>query len=71
VAGFLNAIGYDAYDVGPLSEGWRYQRDTPAYGTPYLGDSGADSFNVPGSGRPVSAEKLRGALAEAVRYRDM
>jgi hypothetical protein len=26
---------------------------------------------VPGSGRPVSAETLRGALAEAVRYRDM
>src|SRR4051812_4378052 len=28
VAGFLDSIGYDAYDVGPLSEGWRYQRDT-------------------------------------------
>jgi predicted dinucleotide-binding enzyme len=71
VTAFLDSIGYDAFDVGPLAEGWRYQRDTPAYGTPYLGDSGADSFNVPGSGRPVTAETLRGALAEAVRYRDM
>jgi hypothetical protein len=28
VAQFLDSIGYDAYDVGPLSEGWRYQPDT-------------------------------------------
>src|SRR5437763_8423894 len=27
-AGFLDSIGYDAYDVGPLAEGWRFQRDT-------------------------------------------
>jgi len=25
VTAFLDAIGYDAYDVGPLSEGWRFQ----------------------------------------------
>ena len=28
VTEFLDAIGYDAVDVGPLAEGWRYQRDT-------------------------------------------
>src|SRR3954454_10055264 len=27
VTQFIEAIGYDAYDVGPLSEGWRFQRD--------------------------------------------
>jgi len=32
VASFLDAIGYDAYDVGPLSESWRVERDTPTYG---------------------------------------
>ncbi|MEK8109956.1 hypothetical protein NKG94_47300 [Micromonospora sp. M12] len=32
---FLDRIGYDAVDVGPLAEGWRYQPDTPAYGTLY------------------------------------
>ena len=32
---FLDQIGYDAYDVGPLAEGWRTQRDTPVYVTPY------------------------------------
>src|SRR6476469_1179218 len=31
VTQFLDAIGFDAYDVGPLAEGWRYQRDTAAY----------------------------------------
>ena len=32
VAGFIDTIGFDVVDAGPLAEGWRYQRDTPAYG---------------------------------------
>jgi len=32
VARFLDDIGYDAVDLGPLSESWRVERDTPAYG---------------------------------------
>ncbi len=32
VAGYIDAIGFDTYDVGPLAEGWRIQRDTPGYG---------------------------------------
>jgi len=31
VAVFLDAIGFDAVDIGPLAEGWRIQRDTPGY----------------------------------------
>lgn len=31
VAALLDEFGYDALDVGPLAEGWRFQRDTPAY----------------------------------------
>ncbi len=68
VAGFLDSIGYDAYDVGPLSAGWRYQRDTAAYVQPYA---------VPGSeyptwpGRQVTPEMLREKLDAAARYRDM
>jgi 8-hydroxy-5-deazaflavin:NADPH oxidoreductase len=27
----IDEFGYDVVDVGPLAEGWRYQRDTPAY----------------------------------------
>ena len=36
VTGFLDEIGYDAVDAGPLAEGWRYQRDEPAYGGLYF-----------------------------------
>ncbi|SEJ26276.1 NADPH-dependent F420 reductase [Demequina mangrovi] len=32
VTAFLDAIGFDAVDVGPLAESWRVERDTPAYG---------------------------------------
>jgi predicted dinucleotide-binding enzyme len=35
VTEFLDAIGYDAVDAGPLAEGRRFQPDTPPYGTPY------------------------------------
>ena len=68
VAAFLDAIGYDAYDVGPLSEGWRYQRDTAAYVQPYAvsGTSYPDW-----SGRPVTVQMLKEKLDAAVRYRDI
>ena len=32
VAALIDQFGYDTLDVGPLSESWRIQRDTPAYG---------------------------------------
>ncbi len=32
VTRFLDTLGYDAVDLGPLSESWRVERDTPAYG---------------------------------------
>jgi predicted dinucleotide-binding enzyme len=32
VAAYLDELGFDAVDLGPLSEGWRVQRDTPGYG---------------------------------------
>jgi 8-hydroxy-5-deazaflavin:NADPH oxidoreductase len=68
VARFLNAIGYDALDVGPLAEGWRFQRDTDAYVTPYA----APGTSYPDwSAHPTTADMLRGALDAAQRYRDM
>jgi predicted dinucleotide-binding enzyme len=32
VAGLIDQFGFDVVDAGPLSEGWRIQRDTPGYG---------------------------------------
>jgi predicted dinucleotide-binding enzyme len=57
---FLDAIGYDTVDAGPLAEGWRFQPGQPAYGPPY------GSFEDP-TGTPASAEKVRQALAAAER----
>ena len=33
VAQLVDSFGFDVVEVSPLSEGWRYQRDTPAYVT--------------------------------------
>jgi 8-hydroxy-5-deazaflavin:NADPH oxidoreductase len=32
VTGFFDEIGFDTVNIGPLSESWRIDRDTPAYG---------------------------------------
>ena len=32
VAGLIAEFGFDVVDIGPLSESWRIQRDTPGYG---------------------------------------
>ena len=63
VAQFLDSIGYDAYDVGPLAQGWRFQPDTPAYGRPYI----ADGTQFPGPGRRVTSEMLKEAVDAATR----
>lgn len=68
VTGFLDSIGYDALDVGPLAEGWRFQRDTSAYVTPYAQPG---TTYPTWTARPVDAALLREALAAAQRYRDM
>jgi 8-hydroxy-5-deazaflavin:NADPH oxidoreductase len=63
VADFLGSIGYDAYDVGPLAEGWRFQHNTPAYGQPYV----VPGTDFPGPGCPVSVTRLKEALEAATR----
>jgi predicted dinucleotide-binding enzyme len=68
VTEFLDSIGYDAHDVGPLAEGWRFQRDTAAYVMIYA-VPGPDAPNGPG--QQVTRETLQEKLAAAVRYRDM
>ncbi len=68
VSEFLDSIGYDSHDVGPLAEGWRYQRDTAAYVVPYA----APGPDFPtGPGQQVTAADLERGLEAAVRYRDM
>jgi predicted dinucleotide-binding enzyme len=64
----LDSLGYDAYDVGPLAEGWRYQRDTAAYASLY---SPEGAGWPPPAGRQVTAELLEEKLVAAVRYADV
>ncbi len=69
VAEYLDVIGYDAYDVGPLAEGWRYQRDTPAYAGLYV--EGEVTSWPPERARRVDEAFLVQQLGRAKRYRDM
>jgi predicted dinucleotide-binding enzyme len=55
VTAFLDAIGYDTVDAGPLAEGRQFQVDTPAYGLPYGGRDEAV---------PASATIMRGFLQQ-------
>lgn len=65
VTAFLDAIGYDAVDAGPLAEGWRYQRDTAAYAGLY------SSGGFPGVAHPTGPDAVRAALAASRRYADV
>ena len=57
---FLDWIGYDAVDAGPVAESWRQEPGTPVYGTPY----GPFSDET---GTPAPAAAIRAALAAAHR----
>ena len=67
VVALLDHIGYDTLDLGSLSEGWRIQRDTAAYGIQYS----ADPANWPGASRQVTAEELSILASQAKRYSEM
>jgi predicted dinucleotide-binding enzyme len=58
VTEFLDSIGYDAVDVGPLADSWRQEPGSPCYGPPY------GAFENP-DGTPASADTIRAALAAA------
>ena len=66
VKDLLDRIGYDTLDLGLLSEGWRIQRDTAAYGRQYS----SDPSNWPGEPRRVTVEELSSLAAKAKRYSD-
>jgi len=57
---FLDTIGYDAVDIGPLSESWRVEPGQPAYGPPYGGNGATVST-------PAGADVIKAAVAAAKR----
>jgi hypothetical protein len=62
VTALLDSFGYDTVDAGPLAEGWRFERDMPAYGLPYI----ADPSDLARS-KPAGADEIRAVLADARR----
>ncbi|CAA9425164.1 MAG: Predicted dinucleotide-binding enzymes [uncultured Quadrisphaera sp.] len=66
VTGLLDDMGYDAHDLGPLSEGWRTQRDTSAYGQFYFNDP----QDLAAGPRQATAATIAQKASEAKRYRD-
>jgi predicted dinucleotide-binding enzyme len=75
VARFLDAIGYDAVDMGPLDESWRSEPTMPVYVMPYIGEIPADltpeterSWFLQAPGAAVPADLVRTLVARAVRH---
>ena len=60
VTAFLDSIGYDAVDAGPLAESWRQEPGTPVYGSPY----GPFSDEM---GTPADAARIQALLVGAHR----
>ena len=75
VAGLLDALGYDAVDIGTLAESWRSEPDMPVYCQPYFPGQPADGANAdeafrwfletPGVAVPV--DKVKQLIDGAVR----
>ncbi|MFJ8996228.1 NADPH-dependent F420 reductase [Streptomyces sp. NPDC102279] len=73
-AELLDLLGYDTVDLGPLSESWRSQPDTPAYVFCYAGAQPAGltpeearRWFVEEPGVAVPADRMKELLAAAVR----
>ncbi len=69
VSAFFDSIGYDTVDAGPLAEGWRFQRDLPAYVRPYMGTGEYATEHY--TSTPAGKARISAALAQAKRYREM
>ena len=66
VADLLDQVGFDVVDAGPLAEGWRFQKDTPAYCVP-LGTASLKKVHLAASSASQDMETGCGLEAIAVR----
>ncbi|MER5179276.1 NADPH-dependent F420 reductase [Streptomyces sp. NPDC002896] len=74
VTGLLDALGYDAVDIGTLADSWRSEPGTPVYVLPYMAkrpeglsqeETGRWFFETPGV--PVPAARVKELTDAAVR----
>ena len=73
VARFMDAIGYDAVDIGALSKSWRIGPHTPIYVLPYIGEAPrgmtkdeAKRWFLETPGVPVSVDQVKELVRKAV-----
>ncbi|MBB5782772.1 NADPH-dependent F420 reductase [Nonomuraea jabiensis] len=74
VARLLDALGYDAVDIGTIADSWRIQPGTPVYVQPYFPSQRPEGLDLDGSlrwfvdtpGVPVSADQVRKLADQAV-----
>lgn len=71
---FMDTIGYNTIDIGPLSESWRVEPGTPIHVWPYapkvpqgLADEETQDWFKTTPGTPVSAAQAKELVAKAVR----
>ena len=57
----IDELGYDTLDTGSLADSWRFERDQPAYVTPY------GPFDITAATTPVTPAALAEALSRATR----
>ena len=57
----IDELGYDTLDTGSLADSWRFERDQPAYVTPY------GPFDITAGTTPVATADLASALGRATR----
>jgi predicted dinucleotide-binding enzyme len=77
VARLLNALGYDAVDIGSLADSWRSEPNTPVYVLPYspgsppegLSQDEAMRWLLETPGVPVAAARVKELVGSAVRGR--
>lgn len=60
VTEFINSLGYNVVDAGPLADSWRQETGTPVWGTPYGPYSNE-------KGQPAGNDTIRAALDAATR----
>jgi len=74
VTRFMDVIGYNAIDIGPLSESWRIEPGTPIYVWPYaptvpdgLSGEEAEHWYSTTAGEPLSVSQAEELIAKAVK----
>ncbi len=64
VTALFDEFGFDTVDAGPLAEGWRFQRDTPAYVTKMTAPVAVEKLAAAKRYADMTAEALATADAE-------